>query len=105
VRVLDLGAVFRRRADGADLGFDADPGRSGDPDRVTGELQVLPQWEGGTLDHGAGVASRMNSTTLSKLGLWSRWRPATTLRLRTKEEINATMFWFPALADSTGCTP
>jgi hypothetical protein len=44
VRVLDLGAVFRRSADGADLGLDADPGRSGDPDHVTGELQVLLQW-------------------------------------------------------------
>jgi hypothetical protein len=56
VRVLDLGAVFRRRADSADLGFDADPGRPFDPDHVTGELQVLLQWEGGTLDHDAGVA-------------------------------------------------
>jgi len=52
VRVLDLGAVFRRSADGADLGLDADPG----PDHVTGELQVLLQWEGGTVEHDGGVA-------------------------------------------------
>jgi hypothetical protein len=32
------------------------PGRSGHPDHVTGELQVLLQWEGGTVEHDAGVA-------------------------------------------------
>jgi hypothetical protein len=46
----------RRGADRADLGFDADPGWSGDPDHFTGELQVLLQWEGGAVEHDAGVA-------------------------------------------------
>jgi hypothetical protein len=32
------------------------PGQSGHPDHVTGELQVLLQWEGGTVEHDADVA-------------------------------------------------
>ena len=95
VRVLDLGAVFRRSADGADLGLDADPGRSGDPDHVTGELQVLLQWEGGTVEHDAGVAVANAFHDLVE--------GRAMVQVEAGDDVAAadhrgdpTMFWFPA---------
>jgi len=65
----------------------------------------IPVDQGGAVEHDARVALADALHNLLEARLWSRWRPATTSRPRTTEEINATMFWFPALADSTGCTP